>query len=76
MNTVTLEALTEKLRGLPNEVLLKVWGYTDALLERKNMMFELSEEQKKHLLKQNDIPLEECFEADVALEKLKQKYEL
>lgn len=76
MNAITLEALTEKLRGVPNEVLQKVWGYTDALLESKSEVFKLSEEQKKHLLNQNDVPLEECFEANVVLEQLKQKYGL
>ncbi|WHF51551.1 hypothetical protein QGN23_14170 [Chryseobacterium gotjawalense] len=75
MNTITLEDLTKKLQNAPASVLEKIWGYADALLEKKQS-FELSEEQKKHLKKQNDVPLEECLDADKVFENLKSKHGL
>jgi hypothetical protein len=55
----------------------RILGYTDALLdsqEREN--FVLSENQKKILLKQNNVPLENCTEAHLVYENLKNKYAL
>ena len=76
MSTITLESLTEKLKYAPNSILEKIWGYADALLENKELTFTLSEEQKKHLLKQNEVPLEECIDAEDAYVELKQKHGL
>ena len=36
----------------------------------------LSEEQKAHLLKQNDVPLDQCMDAEEVYQQVKQKYEL
>jgi len=76
MSAITLESLTEKLKYAPNSILEKIWGYADALLENKELIFTLSEEQKKHLLKQNDVPLDQCVEAEKVYQLLKQKHEL
>lgn len=38
--------------------------------------FELSEEQKEFLLKQNKVPIEDCVSLEKSIEKLKLKYEL
>ena len=76
MNTITLESLNEKLKYAPSSILEKVWGYADALLENKEPTFTLSEEQKKHLLKQNKVPLNQCIDAEDVYQQLKQKYEL
>jgi len=54
----------------------KIWGYADALLENKELNFTLSEEQKKHLLKQNDVPLDQCIDAEDVYQQLKQKHGL
>jgi hypothetical protein len=76
MSAITLESLTEKLKYVPSSILEKIWGYADALLENKDLTFTLSEEQKKHLLKQNDVPLGQCIDADDVYQQLKKKYEL
>ena len=76
MNAVTLEALNEKLKYAPNSILEKIWGYADALLENKEFTFTLTDKQKKHLLKQNDVPLEQCKDAEVVYQELKKKYDL
>ena len=54
----------------------KIWGYADALLENKEFTFTLTDKQKKHLLKQNDVPLEQCKDAEVVYQELKKKYDL
>jgi hypothetical protein len=76
MNTVTLEDLTEKLRYAPSSILEKIWGYADALIESRDISFTLSEQQKKHLLKQNEVPLDKCVNAEDVYVQLKEKYEL
>jgi hypothetical protein len=76
MKSITLDDLTEKLKYAPNSILEKIWGYADALLENKELTFKLSEEQKQHLLKQNQVPLEQCMDADEVYKQLKKKYEL
>ena len=76
MSAITLESLNEKLKYAPSSILEKIWGYADALLENKELTFTLSEEQKKQLLKQNDVPLNQCIDAEDVYQQLKQKYEL
>jgi hypothetical protein len=76
MSAITLESLNEKLKYAPSSILEKIWGYADALLENKELTFTLSEEQKKQLLKQNDVPLDQCIDAEDVYQQLKQKYEL
>jgi hypothetical protein len=76
MGTVTIDTLTEKLKNAPSSILEKIWGYADALLENNELTFTLSEEQKAHLLKQNDVPLDQCMDAEEVYQQVKQKYEL
>lgn len=76
MSAITLESLNEKLKNAPSVVLEKIWGYADALLENKELTFTLSEEQKKQLLEQNDVPIDQCIDAEEVYQQLKQKYEL
>lgn len=76
MSAITLESLTEKLKYVPDSILEKIWGYADALLENKELTFTLSEEQKTHLLKQNEVPLDQCIDAEEVYQQLKNKYEL
>jgi hypothetical protein len=76
MSAITLESLNEKLKYAPSSILEKIWGYADALLENNELTFKLSEEQKKHLLKQNDVPLDQCIDAEEVYRQLKKKYEL
>ncbi len=76
MGTVTIDTLTEKLKNAPSSILEKIWGYADALLENNELTFTLSEEQKAHLLKQNDVALDQCMDAEEVYQQVKQKYEL
>ncbi|WP_338409659.1 hypothetical protein [uncultured Flavobacterium sp.] len=76
METVTIDSLSEKLKNAPSSILEKIWVYADTLLENKELTFTLSEEQKAHLLKQNDVPLDQCIDAEEVYQQLKQKYEL
>jgi hypothetical protein len=76
MKAITLDELTEKLKYAPNSILEKIWGYAYALLENNELTFKLSEEQKQHLLKQNQIPLEQFMDADEVYKQLKKKYKL
>lgn len=76
MSTITLETLNEKLKNAPNSILEKIWGYADALLENKELNFSLSEEQKKQLLKQNDVPFDQCIDAEELYLQLKHKHGL
>jgi hypothetical protein len=76
MGTVTIDALSEKLKNAPSSILEKIWGYADALLENNELTFTLSEEQKAHLFKQNDVPVDQCVDAEEVYQELKQKYEL
>jgi len=76
MGTVTIDSLSEKLKNAPNSILEKIWKYADELLENKELTFTLSEKQKEHLVKQNDVPLNQCVEAEDVYQKLKKKYDL
>ena len=55
---------------------LEVLELIGATYESKESGFELTDEQKKFLLLQNDVPLEDCQSADLVFEELKVKYGL
>lgn len=77
MEILSIDLLTRKLKNAPQSVLERVIGYADALLESEaNESFTLSDGQKKILLIQNDVLLEDCIEADLVYENLKNKYGL
>lgn len=76
MNIVTLENLTEKLKDAPSPILEKIWEYADALLEKSSSNFLLSDEQKKHLKKQNNVSIEDCTDAHAVYKQLVEKHEL
>lgn len=44
--------------------------------ENTTVDFELSEEQKKHLLKQNKVSFDQCIDAEKSYVELKEKYGL
>lgn len=41
MGTVTIDAITEKLKNAPSSILEKIWGYADALLENNERTYLL-----------------------------------
>jgi hypothetical protein len=76
MSVVTLKSLTQKLRYAPNSVLEKLWGYADALLESDEVNFKLTEQQKNLLLSQNQVPEDQCTDAEEVFQQLKKKHDL
>ena len=77
MENISIDLLTRKLKNAPQSVLERVIGYADALLEsQEKESFALSDGQKEILLKQNNVPLEDCTEANLVYENLKNKYGL
>jgi len=77
MENISIDLLTRKLKNAPQSVLERVIGYADALLEsQEKESFALSDDQKEILLKQNNVPLEDCTEANLVYENLKNKYGL
>jgi hypothetical protein len=77
MEPLSIDILNRKLKSAPQSVLERVIGYADALLKsQEKESFVLSDDQKKTLLKQNNVPLEDCTEAHLVYKNLKNKYGL
>ena len=77
METKSIDLLNIKLKNAPQSVLERVIAYVDALLEsQEKESFVLSDDQKRALLKQNNVPLEDCTKAQLVYENLKNKYGL
>lgn len=55
---------------------LEVLELIGATYESKENVFKLTEEQKRFLMSQNDVSLEDCKSADFVFEDLKEKYGL
>lgn len=49
MESVTLKAINELLKDAPKNVLERVFGYVEGLMESETQRFELTEEQKNSL---------------------------
>lgn len=77
MEPLSIDILNRKLKSAPQSVLERVIDYADALLEsQEKEIFVRSDDQKKTLLKQNNVPLEDCTEARLVYKNLKNKYGL
>lgn len=79
MNTITYDSLANKLKSLPIEVLERVNGYVDAIIEPAslgNKPYKLTSEQQKTLDSQVKLDKNLYVSADVIYEKLKNKYEV
>jgi hypothetical protein len=77
MEPLSIDILNRKLKSAPQSVLERVIDYADALLEsQEKESFVRSDDQKKTLLKQNNVPLEDCTEARLVYKNLKNKYGL
>lgn len=66
------QEITEKLKDAPKNVLERVLGYVDGVLETKE--FQLTEEQKKSLMKIKKRPYSEHKEVGSFLNELGEKY--
>ena len=64
------------MKYAPTSILEKIWGYADALLENSEIVFTLSDKQKKILTEQNNISLNDCTDAEDFYQELKEKYDI
>jgi hypothetical protein len=76
MDTITFDLLTEKLKNVPQDILQRVAGYVDALIESPKKPYSLSAEQQSKLDKQINSDKKVYVDADVLYNNLKGKYEL
>ena len=76
MNTLTFDLITEKLKNAPQDVLERVVGYVDALIEPARKPYFLSAEQQNILDSQIHCDKSNYVDADVLFDELKSKYEL
>lgn len=64
--------ITEKLKDAPQDILERVLGYVDGILEKNR--FQLTDEQKKSLTEIKNRPYSEHKEANSFLNDLGEKY--
>ncbi len=76
MNTLTFDLIKEKLKNAPQDVLERVAGYVDALIEPTRKPYFLSTEQQNILDNQIHSDKSNYVDADVLFDELKSKYEL
>ncbi len=76
METISLDLLTRKLKNAPQDVLERVVGYVDALIEPARKPYLLSAEQQNILDSQVYCDKSNYVDADVLFDELKNKYEL
>ncbi|MCS3531957.1 hypothetical protein [Chryseobacterium sp. JUb7] len=74
MESITLKNINEILKDAPENILERVLGYIEGILEDENTEFVLSEEQKESLKKIKDRSYEQHTEIDVFLNEMKSKY--
>ena len=71
------QEITEKLKVAPKDILERVLGYVDGIMDNeKPHNFELTEEQKSSLLKIKKRPYSEHTEIDSFLNEMTKKYGL
>jgi hypothetical protein len=74
MDTITFDLLTNKLKNAPHNVLERVIGYVDALVEP--VPYSLSNEQQHILDSQLNADKSTYIDAKTLYTNLKNKYEL
>jgi len=74
-NPTLYQEITDKLQNVPKEVLERVLAYLTEMDEnKKNLNFELSEEQKESLLKIKERSYSEHTEINYFLNEMSEKY--
>lgn len=69
------QEITEKLKVAPKDILERVLGYVDGIMDSEKLPnFELTEEQKNSLLKIKKRPYSEHTEIDSFLNEMTKKY--
>ncbi len=78
METISLDLLTRKLKNAPQNVLERVIGYVDALIEpaTNTKPYSLSKEQQQILDSQLNSDKATYTDAETLYTDLKKKYEL
>lgn len=74
MGSVTLKDINELLKNAPENILERVLGYIEGILEDKNTSFELSEEQIESLQKIKERSYSEHTEVETFLNDMSSKY--
>ncbi|MBW8362157.1 MAG: hypothetical protein K0M56_08240 [Kaistella sp.] len=77
MNSATLDLINEKLKNEPQEILDRVLGYLEGILEDKDLQyndFELTDEMKKQLKEIAERPLSEHVSEEEVKYRIRQKY--
>ena len=77
MNSTTLITITEKLKNEPQEILDRVLGYVEGILEDRNPQmheFVLTEDMKKQLREIAERPMSEHISEEKLKYEIKQKY--
>ncbi|OAQ37977.1 hypothetical protein A5893_16550 [Pedobacter psychrophilus] len=73
MDSITYNSLTDKLKNAPQNVLERVSGYVDALLDSDVQDYVLSEDQKRILDSQENLALNQFTDAHEIYDQLKSK---
>lgn len=78
MEIVSIELLNQKLKNVPLEIIERVLGYVDALLETSNNQktYQLNKSQQEILDNQLNIEDAHSVEAATLYHSLKNKYDL
>ncbi len=74
MESVTLKNINEILKDAPENILERVLGYIEGLLEDENSNFKLSEEQIESLQKIKRRPYDQHTEIETFLNEMSSKY--
>lgn len=74
MESVSLKDINELLKDAPKNVLERVFGYIEGILEDENSEFKLSEEQKESLKKIKQRSYDQHTEIDTFLNEMNSKY--
>jgi hypothetical protein len=74
MESVTLKHINKILKDAPENILERVLGYIEGILEDESNHFELSEEQKESLQKIKKRSYNQHTEIDTFLNEMSSKY--
>jgi len=76
MESATLKSINKILKEAPENILERILGYIEGILEEENTDFELSDEQKKSLQEIKERSYEQHTEIDTFLNEMSSKYEI
>lgn len=74
MESATLKNINQILKDAPENILERILGYIEGILEEENTDFKLSEEQKESLRKIKKRSYDQHTEIDAFLNEMSSKY--